>query len=151
MEGGAIMSAARTEPQDSLILRRIPYTFRRTSVRDRDLTAPPGAPSEGDRYIVATGGSGAWAGKDNQIAEWHAVGAAAAAWIFEDPWRGYTVWLEDEEVTVVWNGASWGKITTQKLVDGEKLYLSNTTESYLIYEGSKVKLYVNGNLEIEWG
>ena len=68
---------ADTYPLDSMVLRQIPYGRRRASVKDRDLTAPPGSPSEGDRYIVATGGSGAWSGHDLEIAEWHAVGDAA--------------------------------------------------------------------------
>lgn len=38
-----------------------------------------------------------------------------------------------------------------KLKDGEKLYLSNTTESYFIYEGAKVALYVNGTKVQDWG
>ena len=32
------------------------------SVLDRDLTTPPGSPADGDRYIVASGGTGSWAG-----------------------------------------------------------------------------------------
>ncbi|HWT29493.1 MAG TPA: DUF2793 domain-containing protein, partial [Propylenella sp.] len=31
------------------------------SVKDRHLTAPPASPTEGDRYIVAPGATGAWA------------------------------------------------------------------------------------------
>ncbi len=38
------------------------------AVTARNLSAPPASPVQGDRYIVATGASGAWAGKVGQIA-----------------------------------------------------------------------------------
>jgi hypothetical protein len=40
------------------------------AVKDKDLTAPPSAPAEGDRYIVAAAPTGAWAGKATNIAAW---------------------------------------------------------------------------------
>jgi len=40
------------------------------SVLDRDLTAPPGTPADGDRYVVASGATGDWAGWDLNIALW---------------------------------------------------------------------------------
>ena len=42
------------------------------SVLDRDLTAPPGSPADGDRYIVASGATGDWAGWDLNVALWTA-------------------------------------------------------------------------------
>jgi len=58
------------------------------SVLDADRTAPPSSPAEGDRHIVATGATGAWAGKDGMVAA-YADGAwiylaAAAGWIAFD-------------------------------------------------------------------
>ena len=38
------------------------------SVLDRDLTAPPGSPADGDRYIVGSGATGDWAGWDLNVA-----------------------------------------------------------------------------------
>nr|WP_321483374.1 DUF2793 domain-containing protein [uncultured Cohaesibacter sp.] len=38
------------------------------SVLDRDLSAPPDAPADGARYIVADGASGAWTGWEGSIA-----------------------------------------------------------------------------------
>jgi len=40
------------------------------AVKDRGLAAPPGSPAAGDRYIVAAGASGAWAGHESEIAAW---------------------------------------------------------------------------------
>ncbi|NIP67909.1 MAG: DUF2793 domain-containing protein, partial [Planctomycetales bacterium] len=44
--------------------------FWQDGVIDKDLTAPPGSPSNGDRYIIPTGATGAWAGHETEIAEW---------------------------------------------------------------------------------
>ncbi|HJW41370.1 MAG TPA: DUF2793 domain-containing protein [Rhizomicrobium sp.] len=35
---------------------------------DRDLTAPPSSPADGDTYLVHAGASGDWTGKDGEIA-----------------------------------------------------------------------------------
>lgn len=72
------------------------------SVIDRDLTAPPGSPSEGDRYIVATGATGAWAGKDLNVAAW-----LDGAWEFFAPQEGWLAWPQDEDKLLIWNGAAW--------------------------------------------
>ncbi len=103
---------AKIDPTDSaLTFRRIPYTFRRWSVKDKDLTAPPGAPEEGDRYIVGAGATGAWSGHDGEIAEYHAAGAEAITWIFETPWMGYRTYVEDETEFYFWNGTAWGPLS----------------------------------------
>lgn len=38
-----------------------------------------------------------------------------------------------------------------KLHDGDKLYISHSTESYFVFESSKVCLYVNGSKVRDWG
>ena len=40
------------------------------AVLDRHLTAPPASPADGDRYIVASGATGAWSGWDLNVAYW---------------------------------------------------------------------------------
>jgi len=71
-------------------------------VVDRDLTAPPVSPANGDRYIVATGASGAWAGKDGQLAAW-----LDGAWAYYPPQEGWLAWVADEDSLVAWDGSSW--------------------------------------------
>jgi hypothetical protein len=71
-------------------------------VSDRDLTAPPASPAEGDRYIVAAGASAAWSGKDGQIAAWQ-----DGAWTFYAPGEGWLAWIADEDVLVAWDGSGW--------------------------------------------
>jgi len=73
------------------------------AVLDRNLTAPPGSPTTGDRYLVASGGTGAWSAKDGQIAEWD-----GAAWVFSPPDEGFATRVEDEDVMIIYDGTSWG-------------------------------------------
>lgn len=72
------------------------------AVEDRDLAAPPPEPIEGARYIVAGDATGAWAGKSNTIAAFQ-----DGAWAFYGPRVGWTAWVADEGVPVVWDGAAW--------------------------------------------
>jgi hypothetical protein len=72
------------------------------SVKDRDLTAPPASPSDGDRYIPASGATGAWAAWDLNIA-WYVDGV----WTKLVPREGWRVWIEDEDKMLVWNGGAW--------------------------------------------
>lgn len=72
------------------------------SVLDRDLTAPPGSPADGERYIPASGATGAWAGKDLNIAAWQ-----DGAWAFFAPREGWLAWVADEDLLLVWDGAQW--------------------------------------------
>jgi hypothetical protein len=72
------------------------------SVIDRDLAAPPSSPLDGDRYIVATGSSGAWSGRDGEVAAWQ-----GGAWVFYAPRQGWIAWVADEDSLLAWDGASW--------------------------------------------
>ena len=72
------------------------------SVLDKDLTAPPGSPSEGARYIVASGATGAWAGWDGDVAMW-----ADGAWFRLPALAGWQAWVQDEQALYARVGASW--------------------------------------------
>ncbi|MCY1293175.1 hypothetical protein D9M68_176710 [compost metagenome] len=62
-------------------------------VKDKDLATPPGSPSNGDAYIVASSPAGAWVGKADQIAYWL---TDAGAWQFIAPLTGWMVSVLDE-------------------------------------------------------
>ena len=66
-------------------------------VEDRNLTAPPGSPTVGLYWIVATGGTGAWAGHDDCIAGWNGT-----TWQFQRPSEGLAAWVFDEDIVVVY-------------------------------------------------
>jgi hypothetical protein len=72
------------------------------SVLDRNLTAPPGSPAEGARYIVATGATGAWSGWTGDIAL-----RSDGAWVRLPARTGWVVWVQDEARVVVRIGAAW--------------------------------------------
>ena len=72
------------------------------SVLDRDLTAPPGSPADGDRYIVPTAATGVWAGKTNQIAV-----RIDGTWEFHPPKVGWLCYIEDEAKLSAYKSTGW--------------------------------------------
>jgi hypothetical protein len=94
-------------------------TIVQLSVLDKDLTAPPGSPSEGDCYIVAASATGAWVGWDNRIAryidgEWRSYlpGAGSGA-----GWRAYVI---DEAALYIFNSSAWVAFGGGGVSDGDK-------------------------------
>ncbi|WP_334148932.1 DUF2793 domain-containing protein [Hyphomicrobium sp.] len=77
------------------------------AVIDRDLTAAPDAPEDGDRYIVAASATGVWSGKDTQVAVWQDGG-----WTFLEPGPGWLCFVMDENVLVFWTGAQWEDVAS---------------------------------------
>jgi len=77
------------------------------SVEDRDLAAPPDAPPEGVRYIVAADPSGAWAGHAGDVAAW-----VDGAWSFYQPREGWRCWVEDEAALLVRDGSAWVSLSS---------------------------------------
>ena len=67
----------------------------------------PGGESTGDRYIVGPGATGAWAGQDDDIAEYNGSG-----WDFYTPNEGWAVWADDENKVYMFQGASWVTLTS---------------------------------------
>ncbi|TRW94368.1 DUF2793 domain-containing protein [Paracoccus sp. M683] len=72
------------------------------SVLDRTRTTPPASPADGNRHIVASGGTGLWAGWDLNIAFW-----VDGAWIRLVPHTGWMVWVAAEGLFLVWTGSAW--------------------------------------------
>jgi hypothetical protein len=95
------------------------------AVLDRDLTAPPASPADGDRYIVATGAIGDWAGWDLNVALW-----TDGAWARLPPRAGWRAWVEDEGALLAFDGAAWvaaGGITATAAGDGTLTMLGVNT------------------------
>ena len=72
------------------------------SVKDRDLTAPPASPVNGDRYIIPAAATGVWAGKTNQIAV-----RINDAWEYHVPKIGWLCFIEDEAKLSAFKAAGW--------------------------------------------
>ena len=101
------------------------------SVIDKDLTAPPGSPSTGDRYLIgldtgASAATGAWATHDGKITEWN-----GSAWVFTTPTTGMFV-VADDETTVMYRfgGTTW---TAQN-------FESSTASTGLVKVGFDIRL-----------
>lgn len=67
------------------------------------VTALPGSPSEGDRYIVPTGSGGT----SNQIAVYD-----DGAWVYLVPQQGWLIYVIDVAEFRYWSGASWTVLPT---------------------------------------
>lgn len=72
------------------------------SVKDRDLATPPASPAASDTYIVAATATGAWAGKEMQVAVW-----SGSAWVFYVPRLGWVTYIEDEEKLSAYKATGW--------------------------------------------
>jgi hypothetical protein len=68
------------------------------SVKSKTTTAPPTTLAKGDRYLVPSGASGAWADKTNQIAHYN-----GSAWEYYAPDIGWSVYVDDEDKNYVYN------------------------------------------------
>ena len=81
--------------------------FVQTSAKDRDLTSPPGSPSDGDAYVVAPGASGVWAAQDDSVAVYIDGG-----WRFAAPFQGLVAWVEDEALQIIFHAGVWSELTS---------------------------------------
>jgi len=72
------------------------------AVTDRDRTLPPTPASPGVRHIVAAAATGAWSGRDGQIAAFQ-----DGAWAFYAPQPGFLAFVRDEACLLVFDGAGW--------------------------------------------
>jgi hypothetical protein len=76
------------------------------SAASQTLTVPPGSPAEGDRYIVAAGATGAWAGKTGNLALW-----TNGAWAFYVPRAGWTCYIAATSNLWAYSGSAWVAVT----------------------------------------
>lgn len=72
------------------------------AVLDKDLTTPPTPTGSGDGYIVPAGASGDWATKAKYLAYDY-----NSAWVYFPPWKGATVYVDDEDKDYKYDGANW--------------------------------------------
>ncbi len=77
-------------------------TLVQLAVLDRDLTAPPGSPAEGDRYLVKATATGGWSGHDGAVATF-----VDGGWTFAGARTGWRVYVAGEQVIIAWSGSAW--------------------------------------------
>lgn len=92
------------------------------AVANRTLTSPPVTPAEGDRHIVGAGATGAWAGRDGQVAAFQ-----DGVWAFHSPKPGWIAWVSSESMAFVFNGTAWTAINVAAIVNPTPLVGINAT------------------------
>jgi len=120
---------------------------------DNTLTAPPGSPTAGDRYLVpSAGATGDWAGKENQIASWD-----GAAWLFLVPRTGWRIDVAGPTVQFLrFTGSAWVNVggelnTASNIGSGDGLFESKVGEDLrfkTLTEGTADITYVVSATEI---
>jgi hypothetical protein len=78
------------------------------------LTTPPGSPSNGDRYLVGTGATGAWSGKDGYLAAY-----VTSAWFFKSPTNCKGLVIYDAATTYLYghDGTAHFKLAKASVVE----------------------------------
>lgn len=71
-------------------------------VESRALTVAPAGAVDGEAYIVGSGSTGEWAGRDGDLTLYLNGG-----WDFVTPWSGLTVWVEAERTHVTFDDGQW--------------------------------------------
>lgn len=93
---------------------------------DKDTSAPPGSPTEGDTYIIDNATpTGAWAGHARAVTIYW-----AGAWRFIPGdgtamgarQEGLSIFVRDENVRYVWSGSAWG-------IDGTDIYVEKAGDT----------------------
>lgn len=79
------------------------------TVKDRDLTAPPGSEAEGDTYIPKATATGTWAGEEDSIAIFD------NGYKFVQPDEGMVVYVDDEKIFIKYDGTNWVNDSLPKL------------------------------------
>ncbi|MBB3018574.1 hypothetical protein FHR70_001628 [Microvirga lupini] len=72
------------------------------AVKERNRTAPPAAPEEGDRFLIGANATGAFAGHEGQVALFD-----LGLWRFFAPRSGWRAYVENEDLVLVFNGSEW--------------------------------------------
>ena len=71
-------------------------------VNSMTTVTPPSGPAIGDRYIIPSGATGAWAGHTNEIAQWDGT-----QWNFTLPSEGFAAYVDDQNNNYIFNGTAW--------------------------------------------
>lgn len=112
------------------------------SVKSRTLTAPPGSPANGDRYIVGAAPTGAWTGQANAISVWTTDNPTAPSgnWEFYAPKTGWLVYSVADAAFFMWSGSAWTAFST-----GGVTSLNSLAGALTIEAGTNVTVTVSGS------
>ncbi|MGX5734096.1 DUF2793 domain-containing protein [Bosea thiooxidans] len=94
------------------------------SVASRTQGTPPATPTELSAYIVPPGGSGAFAGRDHQLALYEDGG-----WTFLVPRPGWQAWVADEAEHNLWTGTEWRRDSPLSSLGAESWGVNATADA----------------------
>jgi len=83
------------------------------AVKSAALSAPPGTPADGQRWIIGAAPTGLWAGRTTQIAAWQ-----DGAWVFYAPKDGWLAWNEATLNSLIFSAGSWVSLIGALLAAG---------------------------------
>lgn len=83
------------------------------AVKSAALSAPPGSPADGQRWIIGPAPTGLWVGRATQIAAWQ-----DGAWVFYAPKDGWLAWNEATLSSLVFSTGSWVSLIGALLAAG---------------------------------
>lgn len=96
---------------------------RTVRVKSRTTSAQPGSPAAGDTYIIPTGATGTdWSTQAGKIGHYY-----GGSWKFYAPVEGIRVWVNDEDVRVVYDGSNFVLDTKMPMLTKSVAGSSNVT------------------------
>lgn len=94
------------------------------TVASRSQLAPPPVPTELSAYIVPAGGTGVFAGRENQLALFEDGG-----WSFFPPRTGWQAWITDEAEHHLWTGSEWRRASPVSSLGAERWGVNATADA----------------------
>lgn len=98
-------------------------------------TAPPATPDPGQCWVVGSGATGDWAGRDGQVAGWSAGG-----WRYIAPSPGMAVWSETDGTIARFWASGWrvGEVACNRVLIGDKQVLGARAPAIASASGGSV-------------
>lgn len=94
------------------------------TVDSRTQTAPPASPTDLSAYIVPAAGTGAFAGRTDQVALFEDGG-----WTFLVPRAGWQAWVIDEAEHNLWTGTEWRRDSPLSSLGAERWGVNATADT----------------------
>ena len=145
MNGARVVGvAAPIDPNDAVNKTYVdallgPDSWRHTALA-LGLTTPPSSPTNGDRYVIGTGATGAWAGHDNEITTWNGT-----AWSFDSPVNGWVITIANSATIYRFTGTAWVDVSTS-IHHGDLIGLGDDDHTqYIRIDGARA---MSGNLDM---
>jgi hypothetical protein len=95
------------------------------------LTSPPLSPVDGEAHIVPAGATGAWIGRDGEVAV-----SLNGGWDFIAPWAGWRLWSASDNGSVIFDGTDWLMVAQPLSTGGALSALRHAEIDHVIAAGA---------------